>query len=347
MNPTNTSVQNEAAAAAEHLLQIGLGYMPAMCLNIVTKLGVVDQLVNGPKPANDIAAAVGANADALYRVMRALSSVGIFHETAGRAFALTPASELLKSDHPSSMKSFVTFIADPMHFRCYANLMHSVKTGETTSEPTFGKPIFEYLQSDPDEAKVFNAAMVNLTQMFIPAILEAYDFSDTRTLVDVGGGYGSVLGSILQKYPHMKGILVDLAHVTEGAKPYLQSIGVADRCTIQSGDFFKSVPSGGDTYIMKHIIHDWDDERSATILRNIKQALGNNSGGKVLLLESVIGFGADLPMAKWGDIEMLALPGGRERTEEEFRQLFEKSGLRLNRIVPTQSPQCVIEAVLP
>lgn len=333
-------------AIAEQLMQLSFGYMPAICLNIVTKLGIPDQLANGARSSKDLAHAVGANADALYRVMRALSTMGVFQEVDGKAFIQTPASDMLRSDHPQSLKAIVSFIPDPLHFHCYANLMHSVKTGETTPEPTFGKPIFEYLRNDPEEAAIFNAAMVNLTQMFIPGILKAYDFSGTQILVDVGGGHGSVLGSILQKYPHIKGILFDMEHVTRGAKPYLQTLGVADRCDIQSGDFFKSVPAGGDTYIMKNIIHDWDDEKSILILKNIGQALKNTKGGKVLLLEIVIGFGADPPLGKWADIEMLALPGGRERTEQEFRELFDAAGFRLTRIVPTESPQAVIEASL-
>jgi hypothetical protein len=240
------------------------------------------------------------------------------------------------------MRPFVLFFPDPLHFRCYSNLMHSVKTGETTGKVTLGQELFDYLKGHPEDSATFNAAMVNLTQMFIPAILEAYDFSGMHTLVDVGGGHGSVLASILQKYPNMKGILADLDHVVQGAKPYLKSMGVADRCRTAAIDFFKSVPDGGDAYIMKNIIHDWDDERSLTILKNIRAALKNT--GKLLLLEMVIGPGGH-PLGYLADIEMLALPGGRERSEQEYRDLFARAGFRLTRIVPTQSPQSVIEGV--
>jgi hypothetical protein len=223
--------------------------------------------------------------------------------------------------------------------------MHSVKTGETTGKVTLGKELFEYLREAPDDSETFNAAMVNLTQMFIPAVLEAYDFSGTNTLVDIGGGHGSVLASILQKYPSMKGILADIDYVVAGADSYLKSMGVADRCQRVPIDFFKSVPSGGDTYILKNIIHDWDDERSLTILTNIRTALANNKQGKVLLLEIVIEPGAN-PLGYLADIEMMVLAGGRERSEQEYRGLFARAGFRLTRIVPTKGPQSVIEAEL-
>jgi hypothetical protein len=205
--------------------------------------------------------------------------------------------------------------------------------------------LFEYLKGAPEVSGIFNAAMVNLTHMFIPAVLEAYDFSGTETLVDVGGGHGSVLAIILQKYPTMKGILADIDHVVAGASPYLVSMGVADRCRTVPIDFFKSVPAGGDMYILKNIIHDWDDARSLTILKNIRTAMGNSRQGKVLLLEVVLGPGGH-PLGYLADIEMMVLAGGRERTEQEYRDLFAQAGFRLTRIVPTQAPQSIIEAVV-
>jgi hypothetical protein len=343
---SDPSGSKEAAAAAEQVLQISMGYIPSACLNVAARLGVADRLAKGPANVQDIARSVEADEDALYRVMRALSTIGVFEERDDRYFAQTPASDVLRSDHPQSLRAMVVFIADPLHFRCYANLMHSVKTGETTASPTLGKPVFEYLQSDPEESKDFNAAMVNLTQMFIPAVLQAYDFGDIGTLIDVGGGHGSVIASILQKYPRMKGVLYDLDHVVRGAGALLSSMGVADRCEARPGDFFKSVPAGGDAYIMKNIIHDWNDRESLLILNNIKQAMTGRPHAKVLLLETVLAGRNQPDMGKWSDIEMMALPGGRERTEEEFRELFRQAGFRLNRVVPTQGPPSVIEASL-
>jgi O-methyltransferase domain len=330
----------------EQLFQLCLGYLAPICLNVVTHLSVADEIAHGPKHVDEIARATSVNSDALYRVLRAVSTVGVFQEVEPRRFAQTPMSDLLRRDHPQSVRPFVLFFPDPLHFRCYSNLMHSVRTGETTAKPTLGKELFEYLREHPEESEIFNAAMVNVTQMFIPPVLEAYDFSGTRTLVDIGGGHGSVVGAILKKYPHMKGILFDLDHVVEGASAHLKAEGVADRCEIQSGDFFKAVPAGGDTYIMKNIIHDWDDERSINILKNIASRLKGNPLGKVVLLEFALSSGSEPQVGKWADIEMLALPGGRERTEQEYRELFKRSGLRLTRVVPTQAPQSVIEAVL-
>jgi hypothetical protein len=344
MSSTESTTPRNEPSPPDQVFQLCLGFIPAICLNVVAKLGVADQLAGGPKRVADLARLTNVSEDSLYRVMRAVSIFGIFKEVEARQFQQTPASDLLRADHPQSLRPFVVFFPDPLHFRCYSNLMHSVKTGETTGKVTVGKELFEYLKQSPEESETFNAAMVNLTQMFIPAVLEAYDFSGTQTLVDIGGGHGSVLASILQKYPAMKGILADIDHVVAGADAYLKNMGVADRCQTVPIDFFKSVPAGGDTYIMKNIIHDWDDERSLTILKNIRTALGNNKQGKVLLLEIVIAPGGN-PLGYLADIEMMVLPGGRERTEHEYRELFDRAGFRLTRIVPTKGPQSVIEAV--
>ena len=344
MSSTESTARTEPSPP-DQVFQLCMGFIPAISLNVAAKLGVADQLSKGPKDVSELAQATHVSEDALYRVMRALSIFGVFKELNGRRFEQTPASDLLRADHPQSLRPFVLFFPDPLHFRCYSNLMHSVKTGETTGKVTLGKELFEYLREAPEDSETFNAAMVNLTQMFIPAVLEAYDFSGTNTLVDIGGGHGSVLASILQKYPSMKGILADIDYVVAGADSYLKSMGVADRCQTVPIDFFKSVPSGGDTYILKNIIHDWDDERSLTILTNIRTALANNKQGKVLLLEIVIEPGAN-PLGYLADIEMMVLAGGRERSEQEYRGLFARAGFRLTRIVPTKGPQSVIEAEL-
>ncbi|MBI3406342.1 MAG: methyltransferase, partial [Acidobacteria bacterium] len=196
---------------------------------------------------------------------------------------------------------------------------------------------------DKQESEVFNRAMTAISEMVIPAVLETYDFSGIETLVDVAGGHGQVLSGILQKYPKMRGVLSDLPHVLEGARPRLRDMGLESRCRFEPCDFFKNVPSGGDAYIMKHIIHDWDDEKAGLILRNIHAAFGAKKG-KLILLEALIA-ADNLPhFGKFVDIEMLAMAGGRERTEAEFRALFERAGFRMTRIVPNKSPICAIEA---
>ena len=338
--------QGDPSADLQNLFQLALGYMPAISLNIIVKLGIPDLLAAGPMRAEQLSQKTGINEDRLYRILRALSTVGIFRETEHHSFEHTPTSELLRRDHPQSLYDLVNWIADPFHFRTYANLMRTVKTGESAMELAAGKSVFDFFRDDPEESQVFNAAMVNFTRTCIGAILEAYDFSSIRKLVDVGGGYGSVVAAILGHYPAMRGILYDMDHVVAGARPVLAADGVADRCEVVPGNFFESVPAGGDSYIMKHIIHDWEDDKALTILNNIRHALKGVDGGKVILLEAVVAGPGEPDMAKWIDLEMMAGPGGRERTREEFQRLFEKAGFRLSRVVPTKSPLSVIEATL-
>jgi O-methyltransferase domain len=346
-DPTMTDTAERAGGApdpAQHLFQIATGYVLSSALYVVTDAGVADHLGAGPMPVADLAKVTGTNEDALYRIMRALASVGVFAETSPRTFALTPPAELLQKAHPRSARDLMAFIPDPFHFRVYADLDESLKTGRACGEKTVGMPVFEYFAKNPGYSEIFNRAMTMLSAAVIPAAIEAYDFSGIGVLVDVAGGHGEVLMSILKAHPRMRGILVDLDHVIAGARPRLTAAGVADRVETVAGDFFKAVPAGGDAYIMKHIIHDWDDERAALILRNIHTALAAR-GGKVILLEAVIQPDNEPGLGKVMDLEMMALPGGRERTAEEFRALFDRAGFTMTSITPTKSPLCVIEAV--
>ncbi len=338
--------ERDPSADLRQLFQLACGYMPAISLNIVVKLGIPELLGADPMSIDQLAQKTEINEDRLYRVMRALSTVGVFRETDRRSFGHTPVSELLRKDHPLSQRDMVNWLADPFHFQTYAHLMRTLKTGESAMEIAAGKPVFDFFRDDPDEGEIFNAAMVNFTQTCIGAILEAYDFSNIRTLVDVGGGYGSVVAAILARYPAMRGILYDLDHVVAGAPPVLTAAGVTARCEIMTGSFFETVPPGGDAYIMKHVIHDWDDEKALTILKNTKKALHKKTDGKVILLEAVVAGPGEPDLAKWIDLEMMAGPGGRERTREEFQGLFETAGFRLSRIIPTKSALSVIEAIV-
>jgi len=236
------------------------------------------------------------------------------------------------------------FLPDPTHYRIYGNIMDSLATGKPCADTTLGMPVFEYLAKHPDYSKVFNDAMTALSAPVAGAAIEAYDFSGIGTLVDVGGGHGEVLMSILKACPKVRGVLADIGHVVEGAKGRIAGAGLSDRMQAVPCDFFKAVPEGGDAYIMKHILHDWDDERASLILKNIAAAMGTKKG-KVVLLESVIAPGGTPDLGKFIDIEMLVFPGGRERTADEFRALFERSGFQLTKVVPTKSPLSVIEAV--
>lgn len=344
-----TPIQEPGAqqpSPAEQILHQTIGYMTSMCLYTAAKLGIPDLLADGPKPVSVLASLAQCHEDRLYRVLRALASTGIFAEVAPRQFALTPASETMRSDAPDTTLPMVLWMADPFHFRNYAELLHTVKTGEITFDHIYGKPVFEYLPGDKEESETFHNAMTMLSNMVVPAVLDEYDFSGIGTLLDVAGGHGGVLCAILKRYPQMHGMLLDLDSVVEGAKKNIAQRGLSDRCAVQSGDFFKTVPSGADAIIMKHIIHDWDDEQALLILENCRKALAGKRDAKILLVESVIPADSRPSLGKFIDIEMMVFPGGRERTEEEFRQLLRKAGMRLNRVVPTKSPLWVIEAVV-
>jgi SAM-dependent methyltransferase len=315
--------------------------MAASAINAVTNLKIADQLANGPKAIAELARASAVKEDILYRALRALATAGVFQETGTRIFANTPASEVLRADHPESIRDLVIWMSDWFHFDTYRDMMPTLKDGKTAIEHVFKKPPFEAIFDHEDIGREFNNAMTNLSAMVIPAVLEVYDFSGIGTLADIAGGHGFVLTAILQKYPQMKGILFDLDHVVEGAKPRIEKMGLQNRVKTVSGDFFQAVPAA-DAYVMKHIIHDWDDEKSITILKNCAQHL--KPKGRVLLIEAVIAPGNEPHFGKWVDIEMFMMPGGRERTETEFRDLFARAGLQLTRIVPTKSPLSVVEA---
>jgi len=330
-------------SAPEIALQMSMGYIVSICLHAATELRIPDLLAAGPQPVSELATRAAVNEDALYRVLRLLASLGIFQETAPRTFALTPPADALREDAPNSVRDMVLWVSDPFHFQVHAGLMHSVRTGQPAIEHVFGMTAFEYFEKHRKEGEIFNRAMTSFSASMIPAVLEAYDFSGVNLLVDVAGGHGQVIASILQKYPRMKGILCDLDHVLEGARPRLREFGLDARCQLQPCDFFKAVPEGGDVYLMKSIIHDWDDERALAILRNIHRAMGAKNA-KVVLLDAVLAPGNEFHPAKFVDIEMLLMPGGRERNAEEFGQLFARAGFRLTRILPTKSLLCVIEA---
>jgi hypothetical protein len=329
---------------AEQVLQVATGYMASAALYTAIALNIADHVASGPKSAAELAHLTRADEDALYRILRLLASLGIFAETSSRTFGLTPAAELLRRDVPGSLRGMAFFLPDPLHLRVYANLMDSIMTGKPAVETTVGMPVFEYLAKNPEYSKVFNDAMTALSAPVIGAALEAYDFGQFGTIVDVAGGHGEVLMSILKKHPGVHGVLTDVGHVIEGARPRIASAGLGQRCQAVPCDFFQAVPEGGDAYVMKHIIHDWDDARATTILKNIAAAMGPKRG-KVVLLESIIAAGDGPDFGKFLDIEMLTWPGGRERSESEFRTLFAGAGFELTKIVPTKSPLSVVEAV--
>lgn len=335
------STPSQGPQPVEIVFQLATGYMATSCLSAVTRLGIAEMLSDGPKRVADLAKASNTVEDILYRVLRTLASTGVFAETEPRTFANTPASEFLTAHHPGSVRDMVLWMSDALHFDTYRDMMPTFRDGRTALEHIHKKPPFEVIFSDPQEARVFNNAMTSFSAIVIPAVLEAYDFSGIGTLADIAGGHGFVLTAILQKYPQMKGILFDLEHVVAGARDRIDTFGLSNRVESISGDFFQSVPAA-DAYVMKNIIHDWDDERAITILKNCAAHL--KPGGKVILIEAIISPGNDPHLGKWIDIEMFMMPGGRERTESEFRDLFARAGLKLTRVVPAKSPLWVVES---
>jgi hypothetical protein len=336
-----TRAQQQQQQAAQLVMQLATGYIASAALQTAVKLKLADHVAAGASTVADLAKASGVQEDALYRVLRTLASVGVFEETAPRTFALTPAADALRQV-PGSLYDMALWMCDRFHFQVYADAMHSVRTGVPAVEKTFGVPVFEHFAREPQLSATFNNAMVAFSEAVLPGVLEAYDFSGINVLVDVAGGHGGVLTGVLQKYPSMRGVLADVDHVIAGARGRLDSLGLAGRCDTAVIDMFQAVPPGGDAYIMKHIIHDWDDERAGTILRNIRRVLPKD--GRVILIEAVVAPGNQPDLAKFIDIEMLMMTGGRERSADEFRALFEANGLRLTRIVPTNAPLSVIEA---
>ncbi len=325
------------------MLQMIHGFWVSRAIYVTAKLGLADLVKDGPKSADELARSTGTHAPSLYRVLRALAGVGVFADDGQGRFAQTPLSETLRSDTLGSLRAMAMVELGQEHFPAWGNLMHSVRTGEIAFDNLFKQSSWEYYAQHPEEASNFNQAMKSLTAIVNVAVLSAYDFSGVGKLVDIAGGTGELISAVLNMNPHMRGVLFDLPHVIEEAGPLLDAAGLRDRCETAAGDFFESVPEGGDAYVMKWIIHDWDDEKSTAILKNIHRAMNEN--GKLLLIEMVVPEGNQPDLSKFLDLNMMVMTGGRERTEAEFSSLLTASGFKLTRVIHTMSPVCVIEAV--
>ncbi len=326
------------------MLNLTIGHWVSRLIHMAATLRLPDLLKAGPRTVDELATAAGVQPMALYRVLRALASVGVFAETTGGRFKLTPLAATLQSGVPGSMRSWALMINENYNWNAWEELLHGVTTGQATFRKAHSMSFFEYLEKHPEDLKVFGESMTSLSTAENPAIAAAYKFSRLRTLVDVGGGHGSLVATILEANPKLKGVLFDQPSVIAGAEKdqHVTATGVAERCTLESGDFFASVPKGGDAYIMKYILHDWDDERSVKILANCRAVM--NPKGRVLVVDNVIPPGNDPAWGKLLDIQMLVI-GGRERTKKEFAAMFAKAGLKLTRVWPTASPLSIVEGV--
>jgi hypothetical protein len=337
---TNGAAPPPAGAA---LFQLITGAFATSVIHVIAKLRIPDLLENGARSSEELARLTETHPPSLYRVLRAAAALGALREDANKIFSLTPVGDLLRTNAPGSLRALAQFMGEGWHMQIYGELLHSVRTGKTVASRVLGQEIFSFFRDNPDQGATFNDAMTSLSSALAPAIVAAYDFSDIDSLVDVGGGHGLLLASILKANPQMHGTLFDLPHVLDGARALLQREGVAERAETASGNFFEAVPEGADAYIMQHIIHDWADDEAETILRNCHRAM--RAKGKVLLAEAVIPPHNEFSFGKLSDLEMMLLPGGRERTEEEFRALLGRAGFEMTRIIPTGSPECIIEGV--
>jgi O-methyltransferase domain len=323
------------------LVKLIFGKCIAMAISVAAKLRVADLLADGPKTLAELAARTKTHAPSLYRVLRTLAAVGVFAEQAEGRFALTPMGEYLRTGVKGSLRGIADYCGSDWSWRAWGQLLETVRTGRTAFDSVFGEPAFDYLARHPDESAVFNEGMTGFSSKIGPAVAEAYDFAAFKTVVDVGGGHGALLAAILQAYPGVNGIVFDSPHVVAGAEDAVRQAGLTGRCRAIGGDFFQSVPAG-DAYLMKHIIHDWPDDRAATILRNCRK--GVSPGGKLLLVEAVLAPGNAADLGKVLDLEMLVIASGRERTEAEYQQLLAGAGWRLTRVLTTRSPVQIVEA---
>jgi ubiquinone/menaquinone biosynthesis C-methylase UbiE len=341
-------VEGHTAAAKEippplQMLQIISGFWVARCVYVFAKLGLADLIQDGPKTADELAASITAHGPSLFRVLRALAAVGVITQDANNRFGATPLSQTLCSNGPGSIRAFAMTELGEEHYPAWGELLHSVRTGGIAFDKAFGEPVWEFFAKHPENAQIFNDAMSAMTAAANEALHAVYEFTGIKTLVDVGGGHGGLITGILKRNPDMRGILFDSPQVIAGAKSKIDESGVADRCQVVGGDFFKSVPEGADAIVMKWIIHDWNDEQSIAIMKNCHRALPDN--GKLILVDAVVPETSEMHFSKFIDLNMLVMTGGKERSAEEFRRLYEASGFQVVRMVPTESPFSVIEGV--
>ncbi|MFQ6022111.1 MAG: methyltransferase [Acidiferrobacterales bacterium] len=330
----------QSAAALRRLI---IGYRLSQALFVAAKLGIADLLKDGPRSVDDLAQVTGSHAPSLYRVLRLLAGEGVFAEQDERRFRLTPLAMHLQGDSPRSLRARAVFDGAQSNWGAWGNLLHSVNTGEAAFDHTFGMGLFDHLKQNAAAAASFDELMATQTMPWAHALVDAYDFSEIQTLVDVGGGYGALLAAILAAHPSMRGILYDLSHVIAGARPNLEAAGVVERCDTIVGNFFETIPAGGQGYILKHVLHDWDDDHCDAILRNCRRAMPED--GRLLVVEILIPPGNEPDYGKFLDVNMLVITRGRERTKEEYRELFESTGFTLSRVVSTQSELSLIEGL--
>jgi hypothetical protein len=318
-------------SSAAELRRLVNSYQLSQAIHVAAVLGISDLLAVGPRSSDDLAAATETDARALYRLLRALSAFGLFHEDDERRFSLTELGDALRSDAPESVAGWAAFVGRRNIRDAWSALEDSIRTGENAFKLAHGMSVWEYRAQNLEESEIFDRAMASSSHLVIRSLIEAYDFGRFGTIVDVGGGNGTLLLALLDEYPQLNGVLFDQPHVVEGVDP-------GERGSVVAGSFFESVPQGGDAYLLKWIIHDWEDEEAVAILRKVRER-----GGALLLVERLVGPPNEGPETKMGDVNMLVGPGGQERTLDEFNRLYEAAGYELVGQTPTASGMHVIE----
>jgi O-methyltransferase domain/Dimerisation domain len=318
------------------------GYQVTQAIHVAAALGIADLLGDGPRASDELAAQTGAHAPSLHRVLRALAGVGVLHEGADGRFALTPVGECLRSDASEPVGGWASYVGAPSHWRSWGALLHAVRTGENAFRALHGTDVWEYRAQHPEEGAVFDRAMTAITLRANQHLLEAYDFSRLRSVVDVGGGHGALVAALLAAHPHMRGVVLDQPHVVERAPAVLEEAGVADRAEVVAGSFFDDVPAGADAYVLKAIVHDWEDAEALRILRRCRAAIPPH--GVLLVVERDLGAPNEDPDAKLSDLNMMVGPGGRERTHDQFATLLAEGGFALRATMPTPIGLTVFEA---
>ncbi len=326
-------------SSAQYIVRLAFGFAVSQALRVVADLEIADHLGEDEWSVDDLATKTQSHADALYRVMRLLAAEGLFRETVSRRFRLTEQGGALRSDTGSNPRDLIRMLNEEPYL-AFAQLGHSVRTGLPAFDEVFGKPRFDWLADHPDEAALFQRAMITLSEGSNEAIAEAYDFGAFSRVVDVGGGHGQLLSAILGRHAHLSGVLFDLPSSVEMIRS--GAGGNLARTELVAGNFFESVPQGADVYVLKKVIHDWNDEQAVAILRNCREAMAPH--GKVLVAETIIPAGNEPNPIKLIDANMLVVTGGKERTQAEYATVLDAAGLRLERVIPTSQPISLLEA---
>jgi hypothetical protein len=330
------------AAPRQMMLQMIQGFMLSQAIYVAAKLGLPDLLQDGPRSSQDLACKTYMHEPSLYRVLRTLAAIGIFLEDEPGVFSLTPLGETLRTEAEGSLRPLAVCMGGQCNWQAWGDILHSVKTGESAFEHVFGTGFFQHLDRHPDNARMFAEATSCCAPLYNEAVVAAYDFSCFKKIVDVGGGQGLLVSAILKANPQTKGVLFETPTLTPHAERLFEQEQIADRCETMTGDFLESVPEGADAYLLKHIIHDWDDRHAIEVLKNCRRSMKEDS--RLLLIEEIIASGNSFAPAKVLDLQQLLMPGGRERTREEYANLLEAAGFELTSVIPTQSNLSIIEA---